>query len=159
MLAARGRVQEGENYALLYCGDAPVTWNKAKASATWDRNFYILDTGIKDVAEFVYASDEGGGSKSIDICYFRPESGITAEDLYIGMSVEEAGSLGCNFGYLSFFVDGTSPLIENFALYVFGEDAETFNELPGRAGGFILPIVYSDISIDGVLYEELVGGF
>ena len=112
-----------------------------------------------DNFEPVYVFDDGGGLKTIPVCYFPPSSPVTTEDFDSVSTEEEAiDSLGCRSAYLQFSIVDAGVEIDNVELFVYN-DAGTLSDLPRARGGQIVHITYVDVSIDGEFFTELLGGF
>ena len=112
-----------------------------------------------DNFEPVYVFDDGGGLKSIPVCYFPPSSPVTAEDVdSVGTEEEAIASLGCRSAYLQFSIVDAGVEINNVELFVYN-DAGALSDLPRERGGQIVHIAYVDVSLDGEIFTELLGGF
>lgn len=153
---AQRRLQTGD-YFILFGGDVQGTFNGPEFVASWDKNFYLL--GNSETAEQVYASDAGGGLKSIPVMYLASNNPITASDLPLGTTIAEVVALGGVFGFLTVSVaDAVDSVISRYALYTFDQTG-ALSETPASAGGQITPVIFSELAIGDVLVTELVGGF
>lgn len=118
--AARGhrnrhRRAQDEDYFIIYGGDVSVRYAGADIAATYDRSYHFLE--YLESVEPLYVYDDGGGAKSIPVCYFPPSTPITADQIPIGITVDEATeNLGCLEGYLTFSLAADSST--GISLYV-----------------------------------------
>jgi hypothetical protein len=151
------RMQDlGEDYFIVFGGEIHGEYAESRYTAIWDRNFYFLSGD--NVAESIYTYDIGGGLKDVPVFYFSNSNPVTSEDISLSTTMEDAILLGGQFGVLSFTPDTTSSTVSTFDLYTYGDGA-TISETPRSAGGYIVPIVFTEIFIGDVFIAELVGGF
>lgn len=153
-VSSHRKAQEEEDYYYIYGGDVAVDYAGAEITASWDRNFYYLL--YRDTLEPVYVFDDGDGLKSIPACYFGPANPISADDIPLFTTAEDAKiSLGCEDAYLTFSTSQDSD--GNLGLYVFRDDV--LSQISPNSGGQVVPIVYVSLSVNGNFVDELLGGF
>ena len=122
--------------------------------------FQKLPTLVCGNIDFFYGFDNGNGQKEVPVLYIPPSTPISSNDVYFGLSEEEAISkFGGETGYLSFSLDNLQDdnVIPEVLLYT--SDGSTYSETPREAGGQILPIIYVEGRLDGKDMDVLVGGF
>lgn len=145
-----------EDYFLIYGGDVPVAYNGPNVTASWDSTFIWIESG--EDLEPVYASDGGGGLKSIPVCYFDQSHPVTSDQIANVATVDDAiAGLGCQQGFLSFSVAEDSDSIIN--LYVYKESTGALSEVILGAGRSIVPILYVLFAVGDEFATELLGGF
>ena len=148
-----------ENFFDLYGGDMTVEYDGPNIRSNWDGNFFWIQYEADGETKYepIYAFDDGGGTKSIPVCYFTPANAITQDDIPLGITTNQALALGCLEAYLSFNAD--APELD-FSLYAFVEEdgGTRVAEVPQSARGQIVPVLYITLSYNGVFLTELLGG-
>lgn len=153
----RRRLADEDDYLILFGGTVTGSYDESNFAAAWDGNFFIIGDSANN-SEPVYASQNGGGSKDIPVFYYPNDISVSSADFPRGTTVDEAIALGGVFGYLTIAYDGTTGLITDSAT-LYTETRETFSETPRSAGGKIVPILFTEGSINGADAPIYVGGF
>ena len=144
-----------DDYFLIYGGALAVAYNGSNIVAYWDSTFFWVQSG--EDLEPVYAIDDGGGLKSIPVCYFDQNHPVTSLQISLGVTVDDAiADLGCEYGFLSFSAAEDSD--GKVTLYVY-RGSNTLSEVPVAAGRNVVPISYIEYSVGDEYVDELLGGF
>lgn len=156
----RTQIFDDSSRQLLYGGDSYVDYKGAGFESVWDRGFWMIFSN--ETIDLIFVHDLGFGQKAIPLCYFGPESTITRDDLFVGLTETEAKEqLGCQSAYATFSTLGAVTVSDEFHIYVYTENEETgfsqYAEL-SEEGGYAAPIFYADLEVEGVEYNEFVGG-
>jgi hypothetical protein len=150
------RKTQTEDRFYIYGGKLITEYDGPSVTATWDKLFYVLTAG--DIVELIYVIDKGNGQKSFPVCYFSPLYPVFSTDLEAFLDTTTASLyLGCATGEITFTISDEMTFVPS--LYVLDSTVGTYVEVPLFAGGQIAPIANIELSLEGVLLTEIVGGF
>lgn len=150
-------------YYIIFGGELSGQFFGSRYAAAWSRQFYVLTNGDFLSLAFAFEYAEAG-FRSIPVIYFPETNPVTGDDIPFGTSTQDALSLGGVTGVLIFSIDDSedSEVVWTLGLYTFNSFG-VLSELPKRTGGFVTPVLYTDIAVDlgdGDIFSltELVGG-